>query len=1825
MSILAQTLSRVIRARLFDEAMSKNAAEVRLIFHGPPIEILSDVFDQLVAEENREPYGIPVVLQVPTLAPGETNPAIGASGRCNEDHVLNLRNSPSAPAYVALIGPGQHSNRSVTSSAETFGVSDAANGGNVQFEDWWKDDFVQFLAQGGVEALGTSAELRDEAVAVVGRAAYSADEVDNDRKQRPAAWRVLSRLFSAQALVGSMASGSLVSLVSGMPPLKNGQVSSREQASVLAKIADALAVGFGTGIARLQESDAATEADVQLLTDFLDHIRNSCDLPSAFERATAAFYAPHDGFTVYEPPTWWSGLTVEKWLELLTEEAPAVGNIQLTCKNALIPMARGIPVLVAGEVALALETAGTTAGGTVVTIERSPAGPTGRGVGQVSTSGEELIDAFPPEHRNPMRYVGAAEGFKPGAIKVISLATWAPGIFIACRAARKLTAPRKPRKTRGGPDFETSLTVAGAGRYELLVFTSPGVEVEDASGAADDGMDSLDSKRPLTVTPVPAGHYRIEVEVEGNYEVEIKFSRATERKKASIETCVLSIAVEDVAELGCKSEFERLIRVNRRVLEPSEAKLVVQLNRSPRSSTLQEWMLNSASSYKPIVIADDYAEKWAEPNWDEPLGAIFSSGSFLKDPRPAPDEFLPPPGFLEARQAIVAEIKGEDHSGLAESALFGSWIATSETFKSVVEAYIDSYHAWLASDPDVACWVDVVVVASLEPDGRTLSRIPDAILLSPLHPLRLSWHAVAQHAMIEASDEGNPCPAASILDPDCVPDIMSLSLRAPGGIEPVNFVAVENGTDYWSVLWNGNKLGRLPERSQVAPFGEVFGISVGGISGGFSAAQVARALDDVSDLLAAKPVIGVAVSSAGGATDACNDGLVSWSAQRYQEGVRRAGTQSAGPRFLEIYDGRDSNARPDEATIANLSEDTGGKVRWFNRQPVGAVPDLGIIAQLDMSEPGIAIADNKSPIGQGGLLRHRIRRQLPGAFLSESRQAAVAPQSLDILSDKVAACLASLENLRDERVGLRFAPNVNAVRDMLETKRTDFVAISSAAIDPAVFLGGWLEGAYLWDYDLPSYSHRAGDTNGYYLLSRVKEADRESLGTALSKLPGCAKLGGDEITSVLLEIARRGIPTIRGLAGDDSGATGDLGLFVAVRLLQDRFRLPNLGESLLPVISGTEDDALVSLIVPVDPFRGYLSDLTRSLRKDRRDITLMRPDLMSIGIRLSGGRVAIHLTPIEVKCRPGTVFPTGEIADALNQAKALSSLLSGMLWKEGQPKLWSLGFQHLLLSFIGFGMRVYSQHSDVLGLEARWAGFHERIAAAILGTNDSVTIDDRGRLIIIDDSVRSAPRDNDGDGFDETITIGRDDAGLIVTGNPFAFYDGVRAQVGDWGMMPSVVAPPEDIRPIQAVPTPTIVETLESPVETVELRLEPERQPRPKPEDATVMSTIPQEPEEGGSGVVLSIGTTVDGFQKRPLTLNLSDTRLNQLNIGVVGDLGTGKTQLLKSLITQITLSAGENRGIRPRFLIFDYKRDYSSADFVEATGARVVKPNRLPLNLFDTSGMGDTAAPWLDRFRFFSDVLSKIYAGIGTTQRENLKRAVKASYEASGTGLPPTLYDVYRTYGELVDGKVDSPMAIIGDLVDMEVFAPDARDTQPFNEFLDGVVVVSLDALGQDDYSKNMLVAVMLNMFYENMLRTPKRPFLGTNPQLRAIDSYLLVDEADNIMKYEFDVLRKLLLQGREFGAGVILASQYLRHFKVNATDYREPLLTWFVHKVPNVTPAELSKLGLSMAAADVAERVKALENHQCLFKSHDTPGDIIRGLPFFELMEEKRGRNRG
>ena len=107
-------------------------------------------------------------------------------------------------------------------------------------------------------------------------------------------------------------------------------------------------------------------------------------------------------------------------------------------------------------------------------------------------------------------------------------------------------------------------------------------------------------------------------------------------------------------------------------------------------------------------------------------------------------------------------------------------------------------------------------------------------------------------------------------------------------------------------------------------------------------------------------------------------------------------------------------------------------------------------------------------------------------------------------------------------------------------------------------------------------------------------------------------------------------------------------------------------------------------------------------------------------------------------------------------------------------------------------------------------------------------------------------------------------------------------------------------------------------------------------------------------------------------------------------------------------------------------------------------------------------------------------------------------------------------------------------------------------------------------------------------MLNRPKTQIITHNgSSYRQIDSYLLIDEANEIMKFEFPVLEDVLLKGREFGIGVILSSQYLSHFRQRNIDYSENLLTWFIHKIGQLSKNDLKNIGIIEVNEDMVENI--------------------------------------
>src|SRR5690606_5832289 len=108
------------------------------------------------------------------------NPSIGASGRCDESHLLHIRNDPNRASFVALVPPGQHNIRSVASTTEEFGINASSNTGHATFDEWWEDGFIQHLVIRGLRDAGVDEESLDGARLLVESAAAAIDEMDPD-------------------------------------------------------------------------------------------------------------------------------------------------------------------------------------------------------------------------------------------------------------------------------------------------------------------------------------------------------------------------------------------------------------------------------------------------------------------------------------------------------------------------------------------------------------------------------------------------------------------------------------------------------------------------------------------------------------------------------------------------------------------------------------------------------------------------------------------------------------------------------------------------------------------------------------------------------------------------------------------------------------------------------------------------------------------------------------------------------------------------------------------------------------------------------------------------------------------------------------------------------------------------------------------------------------------------------------------------------------------------------------------------------------------------------------------------------------------------------------------------------------------------------------------------------------------------------------------------------------------------------------------------------------------------------------------------------------
>lgn len=439
----------------------------------------------------------------------------------------------------------------------------------------------------------------------------------------------------------------------------------------------------------------------------------------------------------------------------------------------------------------------------------------------------------------------------------------------------------------------------------------------------------------------------------------------------------------------------------------------------------------------------------------------------------------------------------------------------------------------------------------------------------------------------------------------------------------------------------------------------------------------------------------------------------------------------------------------------------------------------------------------------------------------------------------------------------------------------------------------------------------------------------------------------------------------------------------------------------------------------------------------------------------------------------------------------------------------------------------------------------------------------------------------------------------------------------------SVLDQPEETEPATTDNTPDDIQSAAAYLDDVlageaytliDAKPQTESAPVVETKDETPAASVAEEPR-----IIIRVGKSKSGAE---IIFEPNNTdKVTHPNMGIIGTMGTGKTQFARSVIAQFAKETSHNVGGKPvGMLVFDYKGDYFQPDFLESVdGVSYMAGfpfNPLKLIVTEKTKFMNLPSVTADRI---SNSFAKAY-GLGQVQQSRIKQVIVDTYtqfgitrDSSTWSMPtPTLNDVVENYLAANDAK-DSVYALFSKLSDYTIFTPNNSDCQSLFDWLTGVRVIDLTMYPED--TKKVVVALILDLFYEEMRLLGESKTFSRYRELRAM---ILVDEAHQFMNKDFDSLRNIISEGRMFGVGMILSTQNLSDFKSSKLEYSKFISSWVIHQVNNITKAEIANI-FGAADSNYEGYINFITGAK-KFESICKLGNSVvgmRDIPYFELIE--------
>lgn len=949
----------------------------------------------------------------------------------------------------------------------------------------------------------------------------------------------------------------------------------------------------------------------------------------------------------------------------------------------------------------------------------------------------------------------------------------------------------QPSRKKAKYSFVSQLVVVKETNCLVQLFSGSHFDLDKESVAVKyEGASSID-KVPSKEVEDYDKYYGIRCDIKDG--LEIYFSAKVNGKLCTYTVC---LQVDQNDDKSFPTVFNHLVECHLSHASPSAS---VSFDSATISSRLSQEHLTAVVDTEelvgyPLLIADDVSDNWGNVwlhSFDKATAKVFQT----VDPRPSRENWLRASQSMEAMNYFDArkrlfKLLRDDNKELGGSVFeeYPLYVAMKEENKAVVtalEEYLTSYNEWLEADYDSAIVTDTVWLYLTK--CNSLGAKPDVVFFPPQHPVRLYWQFQAQRHMWDMLQKGRRSNIVASFDSHSIPDAIYLPMlnSTTGKTIRSAYFAMPISSDYWGA-YHGYDPVLTPQDVVGSPFFDNWGFEITSIKRTMSAGEVESAIIATRSVCIAKDALNVRfiARNMGGASAR----LLLQQGVSFLNGKDDADPKF-GPRMISII-GPEASRGPEgvtEAEIMRAREMTAGRLQWYtessaekNRLKVDVtIASLGaanISAYKMQDDPSVGV------VSAGGLLRYRNRSKgvATASEIIESRltHAAVDANAED--ADNV--FLRSLELLEGESFCKEDVPgHVRFTADLVGSgimsandDSSHYYAISSSDVDQACFeaLNGNSD-VYLWEYRLPMPGAHSAGTDGFYLLAKENDTMIQAVSEAVKSLNPTGA-SDDFIRKMLFVSAKRGIPTVKNLASGGKNALGEVGVLVALNMLQGSL-LSGATGGICPAHIDSDGCEYFTIMVPMDVFRERFESLSRSVLGEH---TPTRPDIVvfSIMCRSEHGDLVPHkmkLSFIEVKTRRDKMT-AASMEDALSQAKYFRELYT----VSDSDRLCRWERIDFLLGMLSFGFRVYESVDSLLNPLVK---LYPKVVSALFERPDFLEVNSLPRLTVVHavGESRLSMKSND---VWQAIEISKQDGYRIATGG--AVPEEI-SSVGTWGLLPS--------------------------------------------------------------------------------------------------------------------------------------------------------------------------------------------------------------------------------------------------------------------------------------------------------------------------------------------------------------------------------------------------------------------------------------------------------